>query len=100
MAQNKQAKSQAPKSSSSEVKRLSKTEHEELKCAVDFLINTSTRLKVCVAGFVFGSDPLVLFNFANCKDGSEARLYDELCSMAEERRKVGAVIKLKPSQAS
>ncbi|HZS43377.1 MAG TPA: hypothetical protein VFA52_04300 [Candidatus Paceibacterota bacterium] len=62
---------------------------EEVRAAVEHLIQVGVKHKMLVAGFVFSANPPSIINFGNCTDYSKASLYNSLCELAERQRNSG-----------
>lgn len=67
--------------------------NEEIGAAVTYLLHTVAKHKAMVAGFVWGVTPPVFTNFGNCNDCCTHTLFDELVTMADERRNRGMCVK-------
>lgn len=66
---------------------------EEVDAAARYFIQVAKKHKAHVAGFVWGSDPLIVFNFGTCDDMSSPKLYTALCSLVEEGKQRGTTIR-------
>ena len=62
---------------------------EEVRAAVEYLVQTAVKHKMLVAGFVFSANPPAIVNFGNCTDYTQASLYTSLCEVAERQRAAG-----------
>lgn len=84
-------------------RKLTTREHDEIKVALDHLLNTCTKHQVAVAGFLYGdggASPRTLYNFGNTSQAAEIETYERLVKASESRRATGAVLHLKPSKPS
>ena len=73
---------------------------EDVKCSIDILVNVCKRHNLAIGGFVFGVNPVMLYNFGNTKEAKDIEFYEKLVRLANARRTAGAVVDLTPSKPS
>ncbi len=72
----------------------------DVRSAIGDLVRMAHDRGFTVCGFAFASDletgPFMM-NFGNCSDYGEIELYQELCSIADEKRRQGMVRAITPT---
>jgi hypothetical protein len=67
-------------------------EQKEVQALIENLIRVASRNKVIVAGFAFAAEPSpMIFNFGNCGDAGDIRLYELLIKTFDVKRAQGGV---------
>lgn len=57
---------------------------DNLKMAIEHLIQVGMAEGIVVAGFAFHKEGHFIINFGNCSDHGDLRLFEELCRMKDE----------------
>lgn len=64
---------------------------EDVRIALEHLIQVASGHEIIVAGFVFHREGKFIVNFGNCGDHGDIRLFEELCRVRDESLAAGNV---------